>query len=77
MTKMLSVRLDSELVEAVTAIRRAEGRARSEVVREGLELWLSRRRLRAKVDQHRRGYQRRRVEGGEFGPVLAAQRGPK
>lgn len=77
MTKLLSVRLDEELVKAVDAAGRAERRLRSDVVREALELWLKQRRTAERVASHRAGYERRGVTSEEFTPVLGAQRWPK
>lgn len=77
MTKLLSVRLDEHLVEAVDAAGRAEHRLRSDVVREALELWLKQRRTAEQVARHRAGYERCRVASDEFAPVLGAQRWPK
>jgi metal-responsive CopG/Arc/MetJ family transcriptional regulator len=77
MTKMLSVRLDNRLVAAVDAAGRSEGRPRSEVVREALELWLRQRRMLEAVERHRSGYERHPVTDDELGAVLKAQRWPK
>lgn len=77
MTKLLSVRLDEHLVEALDAAVRAERRVRSDVVREALELWLEQRRTGERVARHRAGYERRRVTTDEFEAVLGAQRWPK
>lgn len=77
MTKLLSVRLDGALVEAVDAAGRAEKRPRSELVREALELWLKQRRTAERIARHRAGYGRRAVADDEFEPVLGAQRWPK
>jgi metal-responsive CopG/Arc/MetJ family transcriptional regulator len=77
MTKLLSIRLDEDLVEAVDAAGRVEKRSRSDMVREALELWLQQRRTAERVAQHRAGYSRRAVAGEEFEPVLAAQKWPK
>jgi metal-responsive CopG/Arc/MetJ family transcriptional regulator len=77
MTQLLSVRLDEALLAAVDAAGRSEGRARSELVREALELWLRERQTAEKVAQHRSGYSRHAVRDAEFGAVLGAQRWPK
>lgn len=77
MTKLLSVRLDEELVAAVDAAGRKEHRLRSEVVREALELWLKQRETAEQVARHRAGYRRRPAAKDEFQAVLGAQRWPK
>lgn len=77
MTKLLSVRLDEDLVEAVDAAGKVEKRSRSDLVREALELWLRQRRTAELIAQHRAGYGRRAVSDDELEPVLAAQKWPK
>lgn len=77
MPKTISVRIDESLLEAVDAAVGSAQRARSEVIREALELWLRRRSLMEKVRRHRDGYQRHPVTPEEFAPVLEAQRWPK
>ena len=48
MTKTVSLRIDMALLNSVDAASKAEGKDRSEVVREALELWLKRRSYRRK-----------------------------
>jgi hypothetical protein len=68
-------RNDERPLRAVDRVGRAEGRARSELVREALEVWLRQRALADKVARHRDGYARHPVRPGEF--LLGAQVGPK
>ena len=77
MTKSISVRLEEDLIDAVDAVREAERRDRSEVVREALQLWLRARRLAQQVREHGAGYARQPVKDEEFAPVLGRQRWPK
>jgi metal-responsive CopG/Arc/MetJ family transcriptional regulator len=77
MTRMVSLRIDAKVLDAVDRAGSAEGRARSDVVREALELWLKRRRLAEQVREHREGYARTPVGHDEFAPVLGAQTWPK
>ena len=77
MTRTVSLRIDEELLTAVDRAGAADRRARSEVVREALELWLKRRRLGEQIRRHRDGYRRKPVARGEFAPVLEAQTWPK
>lgn len=77
MTKIVSIRIDDSLLKAVDVAGGEEGRGRSEIIREALELWLKRRDLAEKIRRHREGYRRRPVTPGEFAPVLEAQQWPK
>ena len=77
MSRTVSLRIDEGLLAAVDRAGAADRRARSEVVREALELWLRRRQLAEQVRQHREGYARKPVAPDEFAPVLEAQRWPK
>jgi metal-responsive CopG/Arc/MetJ family transcriptional regulator len=77
MAKLVSVRVEEDLLEEIDRAGGAEGRGRSEVVREALELWLERKRIAAKVRAHSKGYAKRPVKADEFEPVLSAQRWPK
>jgi metal-responsive CopG/Arc/MetJ family transcriptional regulator len=77
MTKIISLRLDQELLQAVEVARKASHKDRSQVVSEALELWLKRRVTIEKVRRHRAGYARRPITRGEFAPVLKAQTWPK
>ena len=77
MTKTVSLRIDTALLNSVDAARKAERKDRSEVVREALELCLKRRIIAEKVRRHREGYARHPVGSNEFAPVLGAQTWPK
>lgn len=77
MGKTIAVRIDESVLKAVDAAARPGRRARSEVVREALDLWLKRRAMAEKVRRHREGYERHPVKRGEFEPVLRAQIWPK
>jgi len=77
MTKTISLRIDEALLHAVNVAGEAEHRGRSEVVREALGLWLTRRTLAEKVQRHREGYTRHPVARNEFAPVLGAQTWPR
>jgi len=77
MTKTVSLRIDTALLNSVDAASKAERKDRSEVVREALELWLKRRAIAEKVRRHREGYARHPVGPNEFAPVLGAQSWPK
>ena len=77
MTKTVSLRIDTTLLDSVDAASKAERKDRSEVVREALELWLKRRTIAEKVRRHREGYTRHPVGPKEFAPVLGAQTWPK
>jgi metal-responsive CopG/Arc/MetJ family transcriptional regulator len=74
---MVSLRIDEALLDAVDRAGSAERRARSEVVREALELWLRRRSIAERVQRHREGYARKPVARDEFSPILGAQTWPK
>ena len=77
MTKMISIRIDEELLHAVDVVGEKEQRGRSEVIREALEAWLKQRTLEEKVQRHRAGYLRQPITDEEFAPVLGAQTWPK
>ena len=77
MTKSISIRVDDALIESVDQVRRREGRERSDVVREALQLWLKNRKIAAQTRAHRKGYSRQPVSDGEFSVVLGAQQWPK
>jgi len=77
MTRTVSLRIDEGLLAAVDRAGTADRRARSEVVREALELWLKRRRLAEEIRRHREGYRRKPIAPDEFAPVLEAQTWPK
>jgi metal-responsive CopG/Arc/MetJ family transcriptional regulator len=77
MTKSVSVRIDEQLIGAVDQVRQREGRDRSEVVREALELWLRGRKVAEDVHRHAVGYAQHPVSPEEFSPVLGTQRWPK
>ena len=77
MTKMISIRIDEELLHAVDVVGEKEQRGRSEVIREALEAWLKQRTLAEKVQRHRAGYLRQPITDEEFAPVLGAQTWPK
>lgn len=74
MTKTITVRVEEDLLRA---IERGGRKARSEVVREALQMWVARCDLAEKVRRHREGYARRPVRPDEFGPVLGAQTWPR
>lgn len=77
MTKTISIRIDESLLQAVDVASEGDERGRSEIVREALELWLTRRTLAEKVRRHREGYERHPVAADEFAPVLEAQVWPQ
>ena len=77
MTKSISIRVEEKLIESVDRLRKQEGRDRSEVIREALQLWLRDRRLEAQVRSHLRGYEKHPISNDEFEPVLGAQQWPK
>jgi metal-responsive CopG/Arc/MetJ family transcriptional regulator len=77
MTKLVSVRIEEELLAAVDEITQGQGRARADAFREALEEWVRDRRAAAMVRRHREGYARKPVRKNEFSPVLGAQVWPK
>ena len=77
MTKSISIRVEEKLIESVDQLRKQEGRDRSEVIREALQLWLRDRRLEGQVRSHLRGYEEHPISNDEFEPVLGAQQWPK
>ncbi len=74
MTKTVSIRMDEALLRALDA--QGGKRARSEVLREAVEVWLAQKRLSAKVERHREGYGRWPEQVDEFGALHAAQAWP-
>ena len=71
MTKTVSIRMDEALLRALD--EQGGKRARSEVLREAVEVWLAQKRLNAKVERHRDGYGRWPEQTDEFAALHAAQ----
>jgi Arc/MetJ-type ribon-helix-helix transcriptional regulator len=77
-SKLLAVRVDEALLAEIDRERkRRRPASRSQAVREGLTLWVERRRLEEAIEQHRVAYARAPATADEFGAILAAQRWPK
>lgn len=76
-TKLVSVRIEEELLKAVDEITNGEARPRADAVREALEAWVREKRTAELVRRHREGYERKPVGEREFSPVLDAQLWPK
>jgi len=77
MSKMLSVRLDEELLARVERARGPRALSWAQTIREALALWVEQLRLDEAVRQHRAGYERAPAQPDEFEPVLGAQRWPR
>jgi metal-responsive CopG/Arc/MetJ family transcriptional regulator len=77
MSRMVTLRMDDDLLDEIDRQRQRAGLTRARVLREALDLWVRRRRLGEAVRRHREGYQRAPVRAGEFSPVLGAARWPK
>lgn len=76
-TKLVSFRIEEALIDSLDKAREEDGRGRSEVVREALQLWLRQRELADRIRRHEEGYRGHPVEDAEFTPVLGAQEWPK
>jgi metal-responsive CopG/Arc/MetJ family transcriptional regulator len=76
-TKLVSFRIEEGLIDSLDRAREVDGRGRSEVVREALQLWLRQRELADRIRRHEEGYVERPVAEAEFTPVLGAQQWPK
>jgi Arc/MetJ-type ribon-helix-helix transcriptional regulator len=77
MTKPMTIRIENELLADMDRERRRRRVSRSDVVREGIHLWLDRLRTEEAIRLDREGYEKHPIREDEFGPVLRAQRWPK
>ncbi len=77
MSRMISVRLDEQLVADVDRERRREGISRARAIHDALKMWVTHRRFEQAAECDRQGYDRQPVTEDEFGPVLGAQQWPK
>jgi hypothetical protein len=77
MSKMISARIDEELLDRVERERAERAISWAQAVREALALWVEQRRLEEAARQHRERYERFPVGEDEFAPVLGAQQWPK
>lgn len=77
MSKMITVRIDEELLRSVDRERKQAGMTRARVIQTGVALWLERRRTEEAVRRDQEGYAKHPVERTEFADVVGAQVWPK
>ena len=77
MTKMISVRLEKDLVERVDDEVARAGITRAAAIAEAMTFWVERRRYAEAIEREHAGYDARPVEPDEFDPLLKARAWPK
>lgn len=77
MSRMITVRLQEDLLAQVDQERKRTRLSRTAAINEALDLWIDRRRHEEAVRRDHEGYDRHPVREDEFQPVLGAQRWPK
>jgi hypothetical protein len=77
MSKLITVRLDDELLRSVDRERKQAGLTRARVIQTGVALWLERRRTEEAIRRDQEGYTKQPIDPDEFAGVLGAQVGPK
>lgn len=77
MSRLISIRMDEELLARVDKVRRKEKLSRARAIQLALTSWLDQKRWQEAVLRDQAGYERWPEVDDEFGSVMRAQEWPK
>jgi metal-responsive CopG/Arc/MetJ family transcriptional regulator len=74
MSKMIAIRLDEALLDALERQRKRAGLTRARAIREAVRSWIEHNEYEESIRREHEAYDRMPVTEDEFGPLLGKQR---